>query len=276
VPRRTNPFQQVIARVYQDLSDDAEESKPLHDRKAGKNREVDVVITEDVAGEKIRIGVEATDPKRKADLPTVEKLLGKHADLDTHHLIIVSKSGFTGPARRKVDETHSASFDLPERLLGTNIVDLVPSSPDFPLVDRELQEVATPGALFMEWANTNGQEMGELLDVQNVAEKTEKTLLKDDLIPPWRLNGEEIGDLYIMIDTNIDPDAEPTPEPLKVKRLDLRGSATIVVNKVDLEHQRLHSGIAYSVGETEIDSEPMLVVVGYTKKGERISTLRRA
>ena len=96
--RRTNPFQQVIARVYLDLSDDAEESKLLRDRKADTDREVDVVITEEAAGEAIRVGVEATDPKRKADLPTVDKLLGKHADLDTQHIIIVSKSGFTGPA----------------------------------------------------------------------------------------------------------------------------------------------------------------------------------
>jgi hypothetical protein len=302
----------VIAQVYKDLADDVEESKPLEDRKAHTDREVDVVITEDVAGVRIKIGVEATDPKRKADLPVVDKLLGKHADLDTHHVIIVSKSGFTGPALRKIEETHNASgyqprdlqakaglaskivgqlatiwqkrfsvtidtawvfFDLPERLQGKNFFHGVPAGPDFPLLDKELQETASAGAIFVEWATTHPEEMGALVHVEDVAENTSTTLLKDDFGPPWRVNGEEVDELYIMIDTRTDPQAEPTPEPLRVNRLDVRGPAEITVTKIDLTHQLLNDDIAYSVGEAELDGQPTLFVVSYTKKGEKLSSL---
>src|ERR1700730_5553082 len=110
MPRRTNLFQQVVAIVYRQLSDDPpEESAMVPDETAGTDREVDVLSKAEVAGEEISVGVEATALSRKLDLPGVQALIKKHEKLGTSQLIIVSESGFTEPAEREIDANHVVS-----------------------------------------------------------------------------------------------------------------------------------------------------------------------
>ena len=165
MPKRTNPFQQTIATVYAQLSETPPtESALVPDERLDTDREVDIRITESVAGEEITVGVEATAAGRKCGLTAVQGLIRKHEKIGTSHLVIVSRSGFTGPALREIEDTPNVSgyepkdltdkagleskivgklaaiwqkrftvtitdtfvyFDLPERLQGTNIVDLV-------------------------------------------------------------------------------------------------------------------------------------------------------
>src|SRR3954447_25916201 len=103
VPPRSNLFQGTIAVIYEHLThDDAtatvEESAMLVHRTTGELREVDVVIRSYVAGYQIIVGIEARASARKADLPWVESIIGKHSELPTSQLVLVSESGFTGPA----------------------------------------------------------------------------------------------------------------------------------------------------------------------------------
>lgn len=73
----------------------------LEQRTTGVLREVDVVVRSDIAGHEVIVGIEARASARKADLLWVETLLGKHEDLPTSKLVLVSESGFTGPAERE-------------------------------------------------------------------------------------------------------------------------------------------------------------------------------
>lgn len=72
----------------------------LRNTVTGDEREVDVVIRSRVAGHEVIVGVEATGKGRKADAPWVEGMVGKHADLPTSKLVLVSQAGFYEPARR--------------------------------------------------------------------------------------------------------------------------------------------------------------------------------
>jgi hypothetical protein len=118
VPARSNLFQDTIAIVHQHLAGDAavEESAMLIDRQ-GEQREVDVVLRSKIAGHEVVVCVEARATKRKADLTWVEGMLGKHADLPTSKLILVSEAGFTGPAKRKA-EVNAAVPIAPRDLKG--------------------------------------------------------------------------------------------------------------------------------------------------------------
>lgn len=311
MPARTNPFQKVIATVYKHLSDDTAESKMLRDRRAETDREVDLVVIKNVAGEEITIGVEATAVSRKVTLTTVDSLLKKHEDIGTHHLVIVSKSGFTEPAMRKLEESKKASgyqpkdlaageagletrivgqlaslwqkrfsvtlttvfaeIELPRKLRRKNLVPWVNPPPGFDLLDKNGDEITTPEELFVNWADRNIPELGELLDVAETGTDANKTFLHD-LFPPWTLDGKDLGDLHVLV--NLSPEGAPLDLRLfKVVKLDLRGPATIGVTRFDLQHQRLNESLAYSVGEAEIDGQPTLLVASAAPDGEKLSTL---
>jgi hypothetical protein len=105
MPPRTNAFQQVVATIHQHMAGDADlqESAMLRNRVTGAEQEVDVVIRSRPAGHEVIVSVEATDRGRKADIEWVQQMLGKHADLPTSKLVLVSGGGFTERARRLAD-----------------------------------------------------------------------------------------------------------------------------------------------------------------------------
>jgi hypothetical protein len=315
VPKRTNLFQQIVATVYKQIGGESvEESVMVPDKIAGTDREVDVVITSHVAGEKITVGVEATAISRKLDLKAVQGIIAKHEAIGTNQMIIVSESGFTGPARRTIDSTLGisgyqptdlnnekqleakvvgrlsklwprrfsvtlttvfAEMVLPDSLQNTNVVSITRPPLNFPLLDWQGNEITSPEGIFRHWANTQSEDVMSLLDVANTTEDTDKTFLKE-LFPPWKIHGQEITDLYVMVDTNIDPTQEPTPEPLRLLKLDLRGPVSIRVSEVDLRHQQLNDEVAYSVGQTVLDGKSILMVASATAEGEKVTTLELA
>lgn len=71
----------------------------LPSRDTGALKEVDVVIRSRHAGHEVIVSVEAVAWSRPADRNWVDKQLGRHADLPTSKLVLVSQSGFTKDAR---------------------------------------------------------------------------------------------------------------------------------------------------------------------------------
>lgn len=67
----------------------------LTDSVTGGLREVDVVIEAQVAGHAITISVECRDEGRRQSVEWVDQAYGKHLNLPTDHLVLVSNSGFT-------------------------------------------------------------------------------------------------------------------------------------------------------------------------------------
>lgn len=102
MPKRSNAFQTVVAQIQKMLADHdsygVEESALLTHVITGESREVDVVVTDTVAGVPITISFECTSQKRRAGSQWVEGMLKKHEHLTTNFLILVSESGFTRPA----------------------------------------------------------------------------------------------------------------------------------------------------------------------------------
>ena len=103
MPRRSNSFQRLVALINTSLAGvtKVEESAMLPDSVTGGQREVDVLITSQVAGYIVRIAIEVIATNRKADSPWIEKMRAKHDNLPTDKLILVSESGFAKRAEIK-------------------------------------------------------------------------------------------------------------------------------------------------------------------------------
>jgi Restriction endonuclease len=119
VPKRSNLFQDVVGIIYRHMAGDArvKESAMLTSAATGDEREVDVLITTNVAGHDVRIAVEATDKARPADVTWVEQMVGKHRNLPTDKLVLVSDSGFTSSARATAEAEGTVPI-APEDLAG--------------------------------------------------------------------------------------------------------------------------------------------------------------
>jgi hypothetical protein len=104
MPKRTNFFQHVVALLHEQIYPGAtvSESEMLIDRGTGASREVDVVIRPDSPYE-IVVSIEATSRSAPATVEWVEQMHGKHRELPTDRLILVSDSGFTPEALKKAE-----------------------------------------------------------------------------------------------------------------------------------------------------------------------------
>lgn len=105
MPKRSNLRQAVIFLAKKNQAPEGAtvaESEMLADSESGEEREVDVVIRGDYGDTPILISVEVTGRKRPADQSWVDAMLGKHSKMPTGHLYLVSWSGFTAGALRKV------------------------------------------------------------------------------------------------------------------------------------------------------------------------------
>jgi len=109
MPKRINDLQKLIRMLTQLLGDNAvvEESKMLTDLLSGEPREVDIYAEGTFAGHNVNIGIECRGHQRRQGVRWVEQMHSKHERLPTNLLILVSSSGFTGPAISK-----SNSYDI--------------------------------------------------------------------------------------------------------------------------------------------------------------------
>jgi len=105
MPRRTNAFQRLVTLLTATLAGRAQvtESAMLTDRVNGEQREVDILVAAVAGGCTVQLGIEVISWARPADTPWIEKMRAKHENLPTDKLILVSKSGFYEPARRKAE-----------------------------------------------------------------------------------------------------------------------------------------------------------------------------
>ena len=131
MPKRSNPFQRLVYLIQRQLAGKATvtESKMLVNVRTDTPTEVDVVIETEVAGVPLVVSVECTSEGRKATIEWVREMIGKHDDLPTNKLVLVSKSGFTRPAKklaeaRGVDiKTLTEAQRFPWAELPTSLVD---------------------------------------------------------------------------------------------------------------------------------------------------------
>jgi hypothetical protein len=100
MPARSTPFQTLVHHIQSHLAPGAsvQESAMMKHRLTGEEREVDVVLRSPVGEHSIVVSIECIDQSRPADTTWVEQMKTKHDHLETDRLILVSRSGFYGPA----------------------------------------------------------------------------------------------------------------------------------------------------------------------------------
>jgi hypothetical protein len=127
MPKRSNRFQRLIALLNATLADHAHvtESAMLTDAVTGEQREVDVLIRTRAATYDVAIGIEIVGWSRPAGTPWIEKMRGKHENLPTDKLILVSETGFSKPATKKARFHNIETLTIGEAL-----------SADWPLLSK--------------------------------------------------------------------------------------------------------------------------------------------
>jgi hypothetical protein len=120
VPRRSNLHQAAIyyvKRHYAPADVVVTESRMLYDRDSGEDREVDIVMEGNLGDERVTISIEVKAEKRRMGAPWVETMLRKHERMPTDKLVLVSWSGFSAPALRKVESQGGRVVALTPELL---------------------------------------------------------------------------------------------------------------------------------------------------------------
>ncbi len=119
MPRRTNPFQQLIAFIEQQLAQGGAkvtESASLTEYEGSSQREIDVLIEAEVNHHSVKIAIECRDHKDPQDKTWIDQLIGKYRDIDVSEVVAVSKSGFTKGALEKARATKVRTLTLEEAL----------------------------------------------------------------------------------------------------------------------------------------------------------------
>jgi hypothetical protein len=119
VPKRSNEFQRLIKKIYDQLAPagaKVTESAELSERGAKKKREVDVLVEGEFAGTAIKMAIECRDRSRKNDVEWIDGLIGKYRDIDVQRVIAVSKTGFSETAAEKAKNNRIETRSLKEAM----------------------------------------------------------------------------------------------------------------------------------------------------------------
>jgi hypothetical protein len=263
------------------------ESAMLEDRITGDKREIDVLVVGTVAGQKLSIGIETRDHRRKQGVEWVEQVHAKHSRLPINQSVLVSSSGFTRTATEL-----AAKY-------GMQLV--TPGEPieEGPLGDLRVQIEAkeiTPTGEVRVWAwlgepaevvlqlelhhllfsdsgerlCTVGQYVAEarnatdLAPAAAVASEGAKYLQLEITDPGARYSddGKESGPLYLKnrMDDRL----------LRVERLQISFAVKVSVAPVSLDWAELQ-GVDYGVGSGDILGNRAVVIVTDGEAGPRTS-----
>jgi hypothetical protein len=297
MPRRSNLFQDTIAVVHAHMAGDAtiEESSMLRQRTTGELREVDVVLRSRIGSHEVVVSIEARASVRKADLPWVESMVGKHADLPTSKLVLVSENGFTGPAKRQAEAKGAiavTSEDLAGDHPGRRIIDQLQSL-QAEEVTLELQHMAMTARrpsgettrvrvpLNMNVYDGNGRYitmLNLLFESERAASFAEfhrdlsspGGALEANLHPPWNLPGGVVpGEIYARWEKVDPPELQLIEEVVVLADVAVEGVPTIEMTARQL------GDIAYSYGEATLGGERALVVITADESGGRLTVRPR-
>jgi len=300
VPKRSNLFQDVVAIIHRHMATGAAVEDPgmLRHKVTGEEREVDVVIRSRVARHEVVVAVEATSTRRPADAGWVEKMLGKHKELPTDKLVLVSEAGFTAQARQIAEDAGAvplAPMDLAEgdpaykivnqlKSIWPKTVSLTPervrvwvrrpdgkvvwfkASQDLWIFLDDGQEVATLPECVMVFVKSAWPKIMEDIDLANIADDRDEFFKL--VIGPWRVR---LGSREVTLCAR-DETAAQGPELHPIEQVEVVGRAVIEVTEVELTHRRLGE-VSYAYGESRLGQKPALFVVSEDEAGGQL-TLR--
>jgi len=276
MPKRSNYLQKIVFGLERQLAVTAEveQSALLRDRVTENEREVDILVSGQVGGRSILIGIEVT--VKRADVGWVDEMVGKHRNLPTDKLVLFSQRGFTNGARESA------------RAAGVETVTLEdPAGADWPKICGKLSQLyvacvsltprsctatlkSTGGVrpavgpeteLFMEdgsRAGTFQDLVSAFLGNANVLEGLYKREDREDFrrftaqitIPPRLYMRDTRGKLHKLVSVKIDGDCEYKGVVVDITSSEYRGV------QVACGHGQLgNQNIALII--TEIENEPV-------------------
>ncbi|MDQ0038940.1 hypothetical protein J2W30_006728 [Variovorax boronicumulans] len=109
MPARTNNFQKLVKVINSHLAPtDAKvtESAMLYDSEAKTDREVDILIESTMSGCDIKIGVEVSEIGNPMNVQHLQAFREKHRIIGINKTVVVSKNGFTAPAKSYAEKNH--------------------------------------------------------------------------------------------------------------------------------------------------------------------------
>jgi hypothetical protein len=273
-----------------------EESAMLVNRVTGEEREVDVVLRSEAGGYTLTVGIEASSIERRASVEWVERMIGKHADLPTDKLVLVSNSGFTKSARALADAkgvTTISPEDLEAdevvkrlRSIWPKLLSLVPESaklyvqrpgetgtvwfeafPDHLIFLEDGTEVGTLIEVASRVYDANFPEIIEQIGLAQIAEDTLAFFLFR-VGPGWRISVDETETRLF-----VRHEEEGKIEYHPIEALELRGKAEIKVSEIELSYGRL-GDVTYAYGEGSVGGRDALVVGTEDEDGGGLMTIR--
>jgi hypothetical protein len=304
MPQRSNLFQEVVATIHAHMAEPAtvEESAMLTNRSTGKTREVDVVIRAEAAGHPIIVSVEASSTTRPASVQWVESMVGKHKNLETSKLVLVSERGFT-PQARQLAEAEGVIALAPEdlgeddpagvivnrlRSIWPKVVSLtatgaqicVPSlrpedpwfevKPDLNLFLGDNRRFLLLGDVIREYTRGNLERIIERMGLQDIAEDFEGSMTLE-VEAPWEVlvDGEHVP-VFVRWHP---PGSDAQWEFHRVEILRIDATATVRVTEVALRHRRL-GDVAFAFGEGLFGERAALLVATENEVGVGKLTVR--
>jgi hypothetical protein len=302
VPKRTNLFQEVVEILHRHMAGDAtvEASAMLPSQSTGALREVDVVIRAKQAGHDVIVSVEAMARSRKADRTWVDSMVGKHADLPTSKLVLVSQRGFTKDARAAALANNAvplAPEDLPSSDRDGDVVKAVPAL--WPkVVSFTVEEL---GVTFTDdgvpaggWGETAptvfvdegvlgdlmevtqrlyGANFESLIDQIGLADRTEDSVERFTFVVEPK-EGDELQleidgvkkTLFLLNENGVG---------YSLRRITAVGKGEIKVSKIPLTHGRLGDwNVNFGYGEGKFGDQDALLVVSERDEGGGLLTVR--
>lgn len=289
------------------------ESEMLTNSVTGRKREVDVVLRTRTAGVELVIGVEATglsDARRQAarrpspvDVGWVEEMIGKHENLPTDKVILVSETGFTQQARDLALKTRKIVPVSPEilgdgdaafrivnavRSLWPKQVSLSPesarvfidipgegikwlqASPDLDVFTEDGQGPELLLPVIHALIQANFHRLAKDIDLANITKDFDGFALIS-VGPQWTVEiDDEKQSLYVRYQVGA------RSEFHRIDGMEITAKAEIhVSDEVPLQSRRLAEiDVNYAFGETSVGGTPWLIVATEGEQGGKL-TIRR-
>jgi hypothetical protein len=274
MPQRSNVFQRLVATIQSHMDPGATvtESALLRDLVTGAQREVDVVVSGQVARHPVEIAIECRDRGRRSDVTWVEEMHAKHSRLPTNVLVLASHSEFTreacrvaelyGIRRIVLDDIDRAA---PERLFPDvqslwgkawevsidRVSITVEATSEVP---AEQIRAVPDNVLFLD----DGTEIGHASQLANALARSEPFIQKmwRDATPEHKVvefSWEPVVDRRVCLQKT---------EPLMLRRIErfhVVASCRVTVNEFPLRHGR-YGSVRVAWGEGEMLGKPTLLV----------------
>jgi|GEM_PF-2154437 len=101
--KQTNSFQQLVHRIHATCAgpDATVTESFLEPDPDGVEREVDILVEEEVRSTRLRTAIECRNHGRKASIEWIDQVIGKYGELEIDRIVLVNRQGYSEPARKK-------------------------------------------------------------------------------------------------------------------------------------------------------------------------------